>query len=88
MKRAASFGRAPVMPDVEIAATLLGYQGEVDAGVRGVARRTTVHGADHEYGVRRAIVDAVPDAVLRLPPQGAGAARRVPRRAPAVARPH
>ena len=40
--------------------------------------RTTVHGADHEYGVRRAIVDAVPDAVLRLPPQVAGAARRVP----------
>ena len=27
------------------------------------------HGADHEYGVRRAIVDAVPDAVVRMPPQ-------------------
>ena len=39
MKRAASFGRAPTMADVEVAATLLGYLGEVDAGVRRVARR-------------------------------------------------
>src|SRR6478609_11519296 len=30
MKRAASYGRAPTLADVEIAATLLGYQGEVD----------------------------------------------------------
>jgi len=28
-----------------------------------------VHGADHDYGVRRAIIDAVPDSVLRLPPK-------------------
>jgi hypothetical protein len=71
MKRAASFGRAPTMADVEAAATLLGYLGEVDAGFA-AWRGTAVHGADHEYGVRRAIVDAVPDAVLRLPPQVAG----------------
>ena len=69
MKRAASFGRAPMMPDVEIAASLLGYQGDVDADVRARGAPTRVHGADHEYGVRRAVVDAVPDAVLRLPPQ-------------------
>ena len=69
MKRAASFGRAPVLPDVEIAASLLGYLGDVDPDVRRVAGRTAVHGADHEYGVRRAIVDAVPDEVLRMPPQ-------------------
>jgi hypothetical protein len=71
MKRAASFGRAPTMADVEAAATLLGYLGEVDPEFA-AWRATTVHGAEHEYGVRRAIVDAVPDAVLRLPPQVAG----------------
>jgi len=68
MKRAASYGRAPVMTDVDIAATLLGYKGEVDpAFVRW--RAQAVHGAQHEYERRRSIVDAVPDAVLRLPPQ-------------------
>ena len=68
MKRAASFGRAPMITDVEIAATLLGYLGEVDADVRGVAHRRGAR-RDHDYGVRRALVDAVPDAVLRLPPK-------------------
>jgi hypothetical protein len=68
MKRAASFGRAPIMPDVQIAATLLGYEGERDDAFASW-RSGAVHGADHEYGVRRAIVDAVPDSVLRLPPK-------------------
>src|SRR5262249_19050487 len=70
MKRAASFGRAPVIADVEVAASLLGYEGEVDPEF--VRWRTeTLHGASHEYGTRRALVDAVPDAVLRLPPKTA-----------------
>jgi hypothetical protein len=68
MKRAASFGRAPTMADVEIASSLLGYQGDVDEAFA-QWRVGVVHGADHDYGVRRAIVDAVPDAVLRMPPQ-------------------
>jgi hypothetical protein len=68
MKRAASFGRAPVMTDIDVAATLLGYKGEVDPEFA-KWRARAVHGAHHEYGVRRAIVDAVPDAVLRMPPQ-------------------
>jgi hypothetical protein len=68
MKRAASYGRAPIMPDIEIAASLLGYEGEVD-DTFATWRRDVAHGADHEYGVRRAIVDAVPDAVLRMPPK-------------------
>ncbi len=68
MKRAALFGRAPVMTDIDIAASLLGYKGEVDPAF--VAWRThAVQGANHEYEKRRAIVDAVPDAVLRMPPQ-------------------
>jgi hypothetical protein len=68
MKRAASYGRAPILPDVQIAATLLGYEGEADDAFVSW-RAGVVHGADHEYGVRRAIVDAVPDSVLRLPPK-------------------
>jgi hypothetical protein len=68
MKRAASFGRAPVMHDVDVASTLLGYKGEVDPEFV-EWRVRAVHGVRHEYDARRAIVDAVPDAVLRLPPQ-------------------
>jgi hypothetical protein len=68
MKRAASYGRAPTMPDVEVAASLLGYHGEVDDEFA-TWRAEAVRGADHDYGVRRAVVDAVPDAVLRLPPK-------------------
>ena len=70
MKRASSFGRAPVIADVEIAATLLGYEGEVDPVF--VTWRVEVgHGSSHEYAPRRALVDAVPDAVLRMPPKTA-----------------
>ena len=48
--------------------TLLGYKGEVDPAF--VQWRThAVQGANHEYEKRRAIVDAVADAVLRMPPQ-------------------
>lgn len=68
MKRSASFGRAPTLPDLEIAATLLGYRGDVDDEFA-AWRRGATHGADHDYSVRRALVDAVPDAVLRMPPK-------------------
>ena len=68
MKRASSFGRAPVMTDIDVACSLLGYKGEVDPAFC-EWRVHAVHGAHHEYDVRRAIVDTVPDAVLRMPPQ-------------------
>jgi hypothetical protein len=68
MKRSASYGRAPIMPDVEIAAALLGYKGDVESAFA-EWRAEALHGADHEYGVRRSVVDAVPDAVLRMPPK-------------------
>jgi hypothetical protein len=68
MKRAALFGRAPVMTDIDIAASLLGYKGEVDPGFA-EWRTHAVQGAHHEYERRRAIVDGVPDGVLRMPPQ-------------------
>ena len=48
--------------DVEVAATLLGYLGDVAPSFVGW-RTTAVQGVAHEYGARRALVDAVRDAV-------------------------
>jgi hypothetical protein len=63
MKRAASFGRAPVPADVERAATLLGYRGDPDP--ERVARRVeAVAGAHHDYATRQRVVDAIPLAEL------------------------
>jgi hypothetical protein len=70
MKRASSFGRGPTMGDVDLAMSILGYQGDADPGL--VEWRThAVHGCHHEYGPRRRLVDAVPEDALRTPPQGA-----------------
>ena len=64
-KRAASFGRAPVMGDIDVAIALLGYDGLADDAF--VAQRARlVHDAAHSYPSRRALVDAVPDDLLRL----------------------
>jgi hypothetical protein len=63
MKRAAAFGRAPVIGDVELAMALLGYDGSADDGFA-AWRARAVHDAAHHYPLRRAIVDSVPDSVL------------------------
>jgi hypothetical protein len=63
-KRAALFGRAPVIGDVDFVIELLGYDGSAsDDFVK--ARSALVHDAGHDYHRRRALVDAVPDALLR-----------------------
>jgi hypothetical protein len=63
-KRAASFGRAPVMGDIDVAIALLGYDGVADDAF--VAKRARlVHEASHSYIRRRALVDAVPESLLR-----------------------
>ncbi len=63
MKRASAFGRAPVIGDIELAISLLGYDGSGDDGF--VAWRTrAVHDCAHHYPLRRAIVDSVPPALL------------------------
>jgi hypothetical protein len=70
MRRAAAFGRAPVVRDVELAVALLGYDGSADEGF--VATRTRlVHDAAHAYTTRRSLVDAVPDDLLRASPSQA-----------------
>ena len=63
-KRAASFGRAPVMPDVDRALALLGYDGSADAAFA-QQRALMVNDAGHSYPRRRALVDAVPEELLR-----------------------
>jgi hypothetical protein len=66
MRRAASFGRAPVIADVDVAMELLGYVGDVPVETP-TWRLVLVDGAAHEYVTRRRIVDAVPLDVLQLP---------------------
>jgi hypothetical protein len=64
-KRAALFGRAPVIGDVDLAIAVLGYDGSAsEAFVK--ARSAVVHEAGHDYRRRRALVDAVPDSLLRM----------------------
>ncbi len=65
MRRAAMFGRAPVMADLELAFTLFGWLGGASPELR-EWRRLAVPGAGHDYAPRRALVDAVPAATLRL----------------------
>jgi hypothetical protein len=66
-RRAASFGRAPVIGDIELAMGLLGYDGSADdAFVE--TRAHLVHEAGHSYSRRRKVVDAVPEDVLRKKP--------------------
>jgi hypothetical protein len=64
-RRAASYGRAPVIRDIEFAASLLGYDTADDFAA---TRVRLVHEASHDYRRRRALVDSVPDDVLRAAP--------------------
>jgi hypothetical protein len=65
MKRAASYGRAPVLDDVRCAALGLGYLGGAPADFT-TWRAGIVAGADHDYGRRRRVCDAVDLDGLRL----------------------
>ncbi|MCU1459680.1 MAG: hypothetical protein JWL73_3772 [Actinomycetia bacterium] len=64
MKRAASFGRAPVLADVERGMHVLGFAGPVTDDVR-AWRSHVIHNADHDYLRRRTVVDSVPIEWLR-----------------------
>jgi hypothetical protein len=66
MKRAATFGRAPTINDVDFAMELLGYLGEVPGDVK-AWRPDVVREAAHDYVVRRAVVDTIGSGLLRLP---------------------
>jgi len=63
-RRAALFGRAPVMPDIERAVALLGYDGSASPDFI-EARTLLVQDAGHSYPRRRTLVDTVPEDLLR-----------------------
>lgn len=68
MRRAASYGRAPVMPDLECAMLIFGYQGGCPADFA-AWRARVVEGAHHDYPRRRALCDGVAIDELRLAPR-------------------
>jgi hypothetical protein len=72
MKRAASFGRAPVAADIECAALVLGYTGSPSAEFVEL-RAEAVDDAHHDYEAVRTICDAVPLEMLRLAPSALAA---------------
>jgi hypothetical protein len=88
MKRAATFGRAPVSTDVEFAMELLGYLGDAPEDVR-TWRPDVIRSAAHDYAVQRAVVDTVGTGLLRLPiaelPEHLSAVREAMARAAAEA---
>jgi hypothetical protein len=66
-RRASSFGRAPVIYDMELAFTLWGFLGEAPPEL--VAFRIDLFpGAAHDYERQRVIADVVADETLRLTP--------------------
>jgi hypothetical protein len=66
-RRAAAFGRAPVIYDMEWAYGLWGFLDEAPAEL--VALRVPLfRGAGHDYVDQRRIVDTVDEATLRLTP--------------------
>ena len=66
-RRSALFGRAPTVHDVEAAWALWGFLD--DEPLQGIleARRLAFSSVAHDYPVQRALVDRVPDDVIRLP---------------------
>jgi hypothetical protein len=69
-KRAALFGRAPCIYDVRLAFNLWGFLDDVPAE-RGEARRTAFSSISHDYVAQRALVDSVPEELLRQSPEDA-----------------
>lgn len=67
LKRAALYGRAPVIHDLELAFTLFGYLGDAPEDLVEI-RRSIFAGAAHHYEAQRQIVDQVPPETLRLTP--------------------
>jgi hypothetical protein len=65
LRRASLFGRAPVVHDLTVALTIWGFLGQAPAELVAL-RRPLFQACSHHYEDRRAIVDMVPEATLRL----------------------
>ena len=75
-RRAALFGRAPCIYDVQFALTLWGFLTDAPADLQ-AARRTAFSSLSHDYVAQRALVDGIDEATLRRKPadaRGAAAA--------------
>jgi len=74
MRRASEFGRGPVVHDLTVAFTLWGFLAPAPADLIDVRSRVFASVAMvHHYVERRALVDSVPDELLRLSPADAAA---------------
>jgi hypothetical protein len=69
-RRAASFGRAPSIYDVQFALNLWGFLTEAAPPAQN-QRRQAFAGVAHDYEVQRVLVDSISEDVLRLTPQDA-----------------
>ncbi len=69
-RRAALFGRAPCIYDVQFALRLWGLLDDAPPELR-ERRRAAFSAVSYDYVAQRRLVDAVPDEVLRLGPEDA-----------------
>ena len=65
LKRAALFGRAPVIHDLELAFVLWGFAGDAPADLVEF-RQVLFRSGSHHYWEQRMIADCVPESTLRL----------------------
>jgi hypothetical protein len=73
-KRAALFGRAPSIYDVQLALSLWGLLEAVPPELQ-ARRHAAFSSVAHDYVAQRRLADAVPDEMLRLNPEEARARR-------------
>jgi len=77
LKRASSFGRAPVVHDLTVALTIWGFLGEAPTELVALRAPLFAEAAHpHHYAEQRRIADLVPEAVLRLTPAQVAEAHR------------
>ena len=78
LKRASSYGRAPIVHDLRVALTIWGFLDVTPAPELVAVRRKMFEGiaSPHHYTERRAVVDAVPESSLRQTPAQVGQAHR------------
>jgi hypothetical protein len=67
LRRAALYGRAPIMPDVKLAFTVWGFLEGAPADLVEFRRRL-FEGIAHHHEAQRAIAERVPEETLRLTP--------------------
>jgi hypothetical protein len=65
LRRAGVFGRAPILQDFELAATVWGFLGQAPNDLVAF-RRPLFSSCSHSYSDQRDIVDLVPESTLRM----------------------